>query len=117
MVVNFTINNSIAKTSGFDTINFEVVLLCSDNNFIESYFDASPTMYQRIDSNVSALTNGTISSTKQNGILTTTVSNYVIENTDTSNLRITYTINDTGNDMASLYYNNKPTFSVKVRMI
>lgn len=88
-----------------DMLNFKIDLVCSNTTFISTYIGTTPVV-----SNASSVT-----TTLNDNTLTSEV-NYNVTNSGTTNVSITYTVNDDNDGNIKNYYsNNRPTFSFVVR--
>lgn len=106
--ISFYINNEVAYPStGSGLLNFEMILSCSSQSFLNAYI-SNPTMNGT--TNLSSSTAGTE--------MVSDVS-YTISETGKTKATTIYKVTDTANAdgkyMADLYYSAKPTFNFKVR--
>lgn len=105
VVANISIDNSLAYAASTNgTLNFKVVLSCSDSTFLSTYI-SEPTI-----KNSTAL-----NSSKSGKEIISDVSYTVARNSGSTSVVVNYMVKDDKKDMASKYYSKKPTFSFEIR--
>lgn len=105
VVANISIDNSLAYAASTNgTLNFKVVLSCSDSTFLSTYI-SEPTI-----KNSTAL-----NSSKFGKEIISDVSYTVARNSGSTSVVVNYMVKDDKKDMASKYYSKKPTFSFEIR--
>ena len=104
IVVNFTINNEEAyKVSNSGVLLFEIIVSCSNESFLSTYIDKTPT----IDNSVS------VDSTLNGSSCVSTVS-FNINESGTTSLSAKYQVIDKGT--INTFYSNLPTFNFRIRL-
>lgn len=99
----FYIDNSLAyENSNAGLLDFTAELSCSDSSFISTYIGKTPIVSNSTSVNTSLSDN----------ILSSEIS-YIVTNTETSTVTITYQVTDDGT--MNTYYSNKPIFTFAVR--
>ncbi|MCI6789206.1 MAG: hypothetical protein MR606_05150 [Mollicutes bacterium] len=104
IVAKFHIINSVAyNISNNGVFNFESILECSNQEFINTYIEAPTLDVLPVSNTSNKVNNKIINDIKIN-----------VGSSGTTKIELTYNVNDTSNNIKS-YYSNKPTFNFKLR--
>lgn len=104
IIARFHIINSVAyNISNNGVFNFESILECSNQEFINTYISYTSIDVLPISNTSNKVNNKIINDIKIN-----------VGSSGTTKIELTYNVNDTSNNIKS-YYSNKPTFNFKLR--
>lgn len=104
IIARFHIINSVAyNISNNGVFNFESILECSNQEFINTYISYTSIDVLPISNTSNKVDNKIINDIKIN-----------VGSSGTTIVNLTYNVNDTSNNIKS-YYSNKPTFNFKLR--
>ena len=104
IIARFHIINSAAyNISNNGVFNFESILECSNQEFINTYISYTSIDIPIISNSSNKVDNKIINNIKIN-----------VGSSGTTIVNLTYNVNDTSNNIKSYYY-NKPTFNFKLR--
>lgn len=104
IIASFQIINSVAySVSNNGNFNFESILECSNQEFINTYITYSNIDISYISNTPNKVNNKIINDIKIN-----------ISSNGITNVKLTYNVNDNSNNIYT-YHSNKPTFNFKLR--